>query len=150
MTLHWTDIAVLLALIVTGCSAALFIAARLTRRSILGRQAEIERTLHSLTDAVQALEARLSKPRDTFVPASSMPEAQTDLNGIATEAQAESDREEIAPEILAAITAAAHAFLGKRSRLRSVRPLASQQGVSQWSQQGRVFVQASHNLRSRR
>ena len=67
MTLHWTDIAVLLALIVTGCSAALFIAARLARHNILVRQAEVERKLHSLTDAVQALEARLSKPRDTLV-----------------------------------------------------------------------------------
>ena len=53
--------------------------------------------------------------------------------------------EEVTPEIIMVLTAAVAAFLGKRARIRGarlVRPAAS----SAWAQQGRVFVQASHNL----
>jgi methylmalonyl-CoA carboxyltransferase 12S subunit len=53
--------------------------------------------------------------------------------------------EEVAPEIIMVLTAAVAAFLGKRARIlgaRLVRPAPS----SAWAQQGRVFVQASHNL----
>lgn len=53
--------------------------------------------------------------------------------------------EEVSPEIILVLTAAVAAFLGKRARIRGarlVRPAPS----SAWAQQGRVFVQASHNL----
>ena len=54
-------------------------------------------------------------------------------------------REEITPEILMVLTAAVAAFLGKRAKIRSAR-LAPVRPTSAWAQQGRVFVQASHNL----
>ena len=48
------------------------------------------------------------------------------------------------------IAAAVTAFLGKKVRIRSAKMLQSPyEIVNPWSQQGRVFVQASHNLRSR-
>lgn len=53
--------------------------------------------------------------------------------------------EEVSPETIMVLTAAVAAFLGKRARIRGarlVRPAAS----NAWAQQGRVFVQASHNL----
>ena len=53
--------------------------------------------------------------------------------------------DEITPETITILTAAVAAFLGKRARIRGarlVRPASS----SAWAQQGRVFVQASHNL----
>jgi hypothetical protein len=58
-----------------------------------------------------------------------------------------SDKEEIPPEILAVIAAAATAFLGKNFRLLSV---SHGEQVSRWTRQGRASVQASHNLRSKR
>jgi hypothetical protein len=61
----------------------------------------------------------------------------------ADEADAESG--EIAPEIQAAIAAAAVAVLGPNAVLQSVKPV-----LSPWSQQGRVMVQGGHNLRVRR
>jgi hypothetical protein len=56
--------------------------------------------------------------------------------------------EEIPAEVLTVLTAAVAAFLGKKARIRGVRraPIMS---ASAWAQQGRVFVQASHNLQRR-
>jgi methylmalonyl-CoA carboxyltransferase large subunit len=53
--------------------------------------------------------------------------------------------EEITPEILMVLSAAVAAFLGKRARIRGARPAPAAQS-NLWAQQGRVFVQASHNL----
>jgi len=50
--------------------------------------------------------------------------------------------EEVSEEILLALSAAVAAYLGKRARIRTVRLL----GSSQWAQQGRVSIQASHRL----
>lgn len=58
--------------------------------------------------------------------------------------------DEITPELLVVMAAAVTAFLGKKVRIRSAQMLQSPyEIVNPWSQQGRVFVQASHNLRSR-
>ena len=53
--------------------------------------------------------------------------------------------EELSEETLAVISATIAAFLGKTARIRSVRmvPATAQ---SPWAQQGRVYVQGSHNL----
>jgi methylmalonyl-CoA carboxyltransferase large subunit len=53
--------------------------------------------------------------------------------------------EELTPEIIMVLSAAVAAFLGKRARIRSARLVRSAPS-SAWAQQGRVFVQASHNL----
>jgi methylmalonyl-CoA carboxyltransferase large subunit len=53
--------------------------------------------------------------------------------------------EEVTPETIMVLTAAVAAFLGKRARIRSAR-LVRAAPSSAWAQQGRVFVQASHNL----
>jgi methylmalonyl-CoA carboxyltransferase large subunit len=53
--------------------------------------------------------------------------------------------EEVSPETIMVLTAAVAAFLGKRARIRGAR-LVRTAPSSAWAQQGRVFVQASHNL----
>jgi methylmalonyl-CoA carboxyltransferase large subunit len=53
--------------------------------------------------------------------------------------------EEIGPEVLMVLSAAVAAFLGKKARIRAAR-FVRQSGGNVWAQQGRVFVQASHNL----
>lgn len=52
----------------------------------------------------------------------------------------------ISPELLVVITAAVAHFLGTSAHIRSLRPLVHPSGTSPWAQQGRVFIQASHNL----
>jgi hypothetical protein len=150
VTLHWTDIAVVVAVILTGCGVTFVALQRLIQRDVLREQAEIRKKLLALSDAVRALEVRLAGPSDSSVAASTTPEFQADLDGPAMATQVELFQEEIAPEIMAAITAATAAFVGRDARIRSVRSLPPHQLVSPWSQQGRVVVQASHNLRARR
>ena len=53
--------------------------------------------------------------------------------------------EEVAPETIMILTAAVAAFLGKRARIRGARMVRTAPSNA-WAQQGRVFVQASHNL----
>jgi methylmalonyl-CoA carboxyltransferase large subunit len=53
--------------------------------------------------------------------------------------------EPISEEILAVISAAIAAFLGKKPTIRQIRLLAP----TAWAQQGRVTIQASHALSSR-
>ncbi len=54
--------------------------------------------------------------------------------------------EEITPEILMVLSAAVAAFFGKKARIRRARAAGPFEHGSAWAQQGRVFVQASHNL----
>jgi methylmalonyl-CoA carboxyltransferase 12S subunit len=53
--------------------------------------------------------------------------------------------DEVSPEILMVLSAAVAAFLGKKARIRGARMLRPID-ANAWAQQGRVFVQASHNL----
>jgi methylmalonyl-CoA carboxyltransferase large subunit len=53
--------------------------------------------------------------------------------------------EEISPDVILVLGAAVAAFLGKRARIKSTR-LVRTAPSNAWAQQGRVFVQASHNL----
>ncbi|HVP65423.1 MAG TPA: hypothetical protein VMT82_11040 [candidate division Zixibacteria bacterium] len=55
------------------------------------------------------------------------------------------EEHEVTPEILAVIAVAVTTFLGKKVRIHSARPMSGP-GVNYWAQQGRVFIQASHNL----
>jgi FtsZ-interacting cell division protein ZipA len=56
--------------------------------------------------------------------------------------------EGISPEIMAVISAAVTHFLGLRARIRHAH-MIQPPGANPWAQQGRVFIQASHNLAHR-
>lgn len=114
------------------------------------RQLATERQLGELAVALQALQTRVA---EFSQPAALQPAAAAAAK-VEDAAQAKEaahrEREEITPEILVMIAAAVTAFLGKKVRIRSAKMLQSPyEVVNPWSQQGRVFVQASHNLRSR-
>ena len=54
---------------------------------------------------------------------------------------------QVTPEVLVAIAAAVTTFLGKKVRIRSAKVLQTPyEIINPWAQQGRVVVQASHNL----
>jgi hypothetical protein len=57
----------------------------------------------------------------------------------------EAAEEGVSSEVVAVITAAVTQFLGLHVRIRGVRPVQAA-GGNPWAQQGRVFIQASHNL----
>ena len=65
-------------------------------------------------------------------------------------AEAKVPAEEVSRETLLVIAAAVTAFLGKKVRIRSARRLQTPyEIINPWSQQGRVFIQASHALQRR-
>jgi hypothetical protein len=110
------------------------------------RQQVLEQQVRSLAETVRALQARVSE-------LSRLAAQQQEAASISAEAEsaAVAEKERVKPEIIAAMTAAATAFLGKGARIRSARAAqASQDAAGAWAQQGRVVVQTSHNLRSPR
>ena len=129
--------------LVTAFVAASFVIAgiallRKLRQSVASHKREVA----DLQESVQVLETRLVQLSYNAEP---QPKSAT-----AALEPAQPEKETISSEIQAVITAAAVALFGQKVRLRSTRLLSSQDGASSWSQQGRVIVQTSHNLRSKR
>jgi methylmalonyl-CoA carboxyltransferase 12S subunit len=98
------------------------------------RQAEIADQLKSVQHSVAALEAKAVVAGPLPVPKSDTAKPQA----------APAMQEGIPDDIMVVISAAVAAFVGKSARIRSAR--YANEGMSSWAQQGRVFVQASHNL----
>ncbi|MGA9587429.1 MAG: hypothetical protein WBQ95_19010 [Terracidiphilus sp.] len=143
MTLHWTDLILVLAFVAVGCAAGYLLLLRKLKQMVAERQLKIADQLGSLDDAIRALETRLAE-QHTLSAVPQLREAGTGEVGEFEEIQpAESDA--IAPEIQAVIAAATAAALGPDAHAHAVKPAASP-----WSQQGRVLVQGSHNARAGR
>lgn len=145
------DLALLAGLVGTGCAVVYLALRRSLRRAISDRQQATERQLRELATALKSLEARLAELRPALAsqasaaPGLDIQAAASAEETIAYEPQA------IAPETLAVIAAAVSAFLGSNARIRSVSTMQPAIGAAcAWSQQGRVFVQSSHNIRTRR
>ena len=158
MTLSWADLALMALMLAAGCAASYWLAMRKVRQAIAETQREMDRRLSALTEALtmhEAGEEEGSASTDALDAAEIEAETAPVLEGrplprieIRREA-AQDEREEIAPEIKAAIAAAAVAVLGNHARVREARRFPLQDGLSPWTQQGRVIVQSSHNLRAR-
>jgi hypothetical protein len=110
------------------------------------RQRVLEEQVAAMDDALELVEARLTELHAAWAasqPAQAGPEAAASSEavfGLGEEPAME-------PEIQAAIAAAAIAAAGPNARVRSATLLKSRDKASPWSQQGRVLVQSSHNLR---
>ncbi len=149
MALNWADLASIAVLVTAGCAVSYAVLQRTMRRAVLERQHATERQLSALAATVKALEARVAELNR--IP-ELQPEAASEFDMEAAAAAAEDavapEDAEVTPELMAVITAAASAFLGKKVRVLSAKLLEPpHEVISPWSQQGRVFVQASHNLR---
>ena len=118
-------------------------------------RAQLELRLSGLTTAIAELETHVAELAHTAESLAAVTRAPTEAtpevtsNGAAAPAMAKSE-DEISPEILILISAAVTSFLGKKVRIRSAKMLQSPyEIVNPWAQQGRVIVQASHNLQVR-
>jgi len=153
VAMNLADLAGMAALVAAGGAAGYAAFERSLRRAVLERQQATERQLNALAVTLKALEARVAEL--TQIPELQAAAAQDFEMEAAPPAaieadHGESEKEEVPAEIMAVIAAAANAFLGKKVRILSANLLQSPyESVSPWSQQGRVFVQSSHNLRSR-
>jgi methylmalonyl-CoA carboxyltransferase large subunit len=139
--------------VAVGCGLTYVGLQRDFQRTLAELRTETERQLSALTGTLKGLETRVAELakapaiRPAIVPAAA-PAAKVEAP--AAKAAVDRKQEEVSPEIMVVIAAAVTAFLGKKVRIRSAKTLQSPyEIVNPWSQQGRVFVQASHNLRSR-
>ena len=136
-----------LVVVAAGCVLTYVAMQRSSRKLIRELQQAADRQFASFNVRLGALEAQiqqLSKAsasqafRPTPAPEQPAPKP----------APAKRTAEEITPDLLVVMAAAVTTFLGKKVRIRSARALQSPyEIVNPWSQQGRVIVQASHNLR---
>jgi outer membrane murein-binding lipoprotein Lpp len=147
MTATGITLLILMALVVAGCLVAL----RRLQIKMEQRAAELQQRmaqkLQEVASTVRSLEMRIAE-------LSKAPSAVVQPSPVAAPAPvppvvpAAKKEEPIAPELLVVMAAAITVFLGKTVRIRSAKMLQSPyEIVNPWSQQGRVFVQASHNLR---
>jgi methylmalonyl-CoA carboxyltransferase 12S subunit len=129
---------------VAGWAAGYLATRKLVRQELEGVRSRIdeiaERTRNGSYSAAALVERSGAPPLPTAAPADTAPARAAESP--AAEPVVE---EGVTPEVLMVISAAVAAFFGKRARVRRARlmPVA---GVSPWAQQGRVFIQASHNL----
>jgi methylmalonyl-CoA carboxyltransferase large subunit len=92
--------------------------------------AALRQELARLGERVAALEAAVgAKPRPAAPAPAPAPPAPPAAEGVSE-------------ELLVVISAAVAAFLGKKPHIRQIRLL----GATNWAQQGRVTIQASHAL----
>jgi hypothetical protein len=144
------DVAIIVVAVALGCILTYVSLLRAFSRGVAELRGETERRLNLLSNALKALEAQVAEKTAVLQPVA-VPEEIAKVGVAASRAQAEIPQpEQVSPEILVVIAAAVTTFLGKKVRIRSAKMLQSPyEIVNPWSQQGRVFVQASHNLRSR-
>ncbi|MGO9318819.1 MAG: hypothetical protein ACLPXT_05225 [Terracidiphilus sp.] len=113
-------------------------------QAVSERQLAMERRLGELAGAVKALQARVA---ELGQPAASQPVFAA-AAAVTAAAAKEAVHGEVTPEMLVVIAAAVTAFLGKKVRIRSAKMLQPPyEVVNPWSQQGRVLIHASHNIR---
>jgi hypothetical protein len=102
----------------------------LSLEDVLGAVEDLRREIATLKTDVAALKAQQS---GTVASAPSGPKAGA--------------VEEVTTDVLVMLAAAATTFLGKKVRVRSAKMLQTPyEIVNPWSQHGRVFIQASHQL----
>jgi uncharacterized low-complexity protein len=146
MTLAWAAAAVIAAvaaMVSAGVSVVLL--GRVQRMA--ERERALEAQLGLVDEAICAIEARLAGVAVAEDPAG---EGQAGADAEREGMCGESIDAAIAPEIQAAIAAAAVVAAGERVRVHAVRQVKREAERNAWSQQGRVLVQTSHNMRAPR
>lgn len=107
---------------------------------------ELEEQVGGVDEALELIEVRLTELHSAW--AASQPEqAESDAAVSSNTVFGQGEEPAIEPEIQAAIVAAAIATAGPNARVRWATLAKSREKASPWSQQGRVLVQSSHNLR---
>jgi methylmalonyl-CoA carboxyltransferase large subunit len=139
--LNVADFVVLAVLVGAGCALSFYGLWLVLRQALSQHQQGVESQLRALAGALKTLEARMAESNR---PAAAAPVVEA-VAGTAAPAQGE-----VTPEVLVMIAAAVTAYLGRKVRIRSAKLLRPpSEVVNAWSQQGRVMVHSSHNLRFR-
>jgi hypothetical protein len=144
VALNLTDFIVMAVLVGAGCGLSFVGLWLMLRQTGAGERRAAELELSELRGELKALKARVAA---FSLPPTVAPAAEAKAADGAVKPAA---GEEVTPEALVLIAAAVTAFLGKKVRIRSAKVLRQSREVANpWSQQGRMLIHASHNLRRR-
>lgn len=159
MRLYWTYLAGIAAVIAVGFGIGYAALRRRLQQALAEQQQATERQLAALAAKITTLEDKVTalslvlEQQASTAPEFEMATGQESVPApapVAVGQEGDLENEEVPAEMVPVLAAAATAFLGRKVRILSARKLQSpRQGMSPWSQQGRVFVQASHNLWAR-
>ena len=114
-------------------------------KSTLVEETHLEGLVGDLSQRLNAMEQQIREILARLGPAVAAPAPPPAAKPAPAAAPAPKVEEGISEEIVMVIAAAVAAFMGKRARIRRVRRVA-ESGMNPWSQQGRVSIQASHNV----
>lgn len=147
MTLHGTDLIAIAVLIAAGFATCYGLFLRKLRATLTDRQMKIADQIAVLDGAIRVLEQRLADQRSLLEQPRAVAafENRNTAEQVGTSDESGSEESQIAPQIQAAVAAAAVAVAGPNAIVQSVKPV-----TSPWTQQGRVLVQGGHNLRVQR
>jgi len=133
-------------LVVAGCLLVRLDSRRVLKRTCAELRVEFKGQIDALSAKLTAVERTVdgqtaAAPSAALATGTMRPPADTTSPQVS---------EEITPEALARITETITALLGRKVRIRSVKILQTHNvNSSSWAQQGRVVVQASHNIAQR-
>ncbi len=137
--------ALLTAMAGAACLGVYAAMARAMRLAMAEKKRETDRQLNAIAATVSALQARVAELGRLQAKQGENVAAFAKAEVLAAQRQESPEAETVAVLIAAATT-----FLGKQVRIRSAQSLpAKQSNAGTWAQQGRTFVQTSHNPRSR-
>ena len=143
MRTQWSEIGVAAVLLSGACALVYAGVQRSLRRAIAEQQESTERQIAALATTVKALQTRIVELNRLAA------ERAGEIAPVPALENAEPQNDAVKPEMMAVITAAATTYLGKAARIRSAKLVPVQNTSSAWTQQGRMIVQTSHNLRTR-
>lgn len=139
----------LVVLLIIGWAATYITARQMLKRAIEDLRREMDERIGSLQRSIQASLAAEVDKASAAAAASTAPKPEA-APASPTPSESLEKHPEVSPDVLVMIAAAATAFLGKKVRIRSAEMLQTPyELVNPWVQQGRVVVQASHNLSPR-
>jgi hypothetical protein len=145
---YWADWVIGAAFVGAACATIYAAMARAMRRAVADKQRETERQLSAMATTVKALQARVAELGGLNPIPAQLVESATTSN--ATEIASGQKSKSLQPETVAVLTAAATTFLGRKAQIRAAQAApAEHSSAGAWAQQGRAFVQTSHNPRSR-
>lgn len=142
-----SSIAIIGLVVLVGCAATYLLMQWNLKRRLQVMREQFDQALANVT-AFSTADSSAVSVGPPAPPVSQIPKPNKSSNATSQPVQpvpVQQNADELAHETLVVIAAAVSAFLGKSVRLRSARLIHPSEG-SAWAQQGRVFVQASHNL----
>jgi hypothetical protein len=139
---------IIVALIAAGLLAVSISLLRILKRTLTDLHLEFQQQIDALSAKVGTLERN---PIAQSVASVLTPSGKVASQGADASEPCEAQvPEEITAETLVKIADTVTALLGKKVRIRSVRIVQQQNAiVNPWAQQGRIVIQASHNLAQR-